>query len=562
MIRRIEAVALKALIHSGRELALIDVREHGQYGEGHLFYAVSMPYSRLELELARLVPRKTVQVVLVDEASARVAERARLRMLAVGYHDVLILDGGIEAWQAAGYQCFAGVNVPSKAFGEIAEAVFHTPHLSARDLHARLASGESMVVIDGRPLSEHQKMHIPGARCCPNGELALRIHEIVPDPKTTVVLHCAGRTRSIIGAQTLIKLGLPNPVYALENGTQGWALAGFALEHGPDRRFAALPIPSPQAPRVEAAKVWSEQLGIVSIDMNQFFVMQKDSSRTTLLCDVRTAEEFAQGRLADALHTPGGQLIQATDQFIAVRGARLVLYDSDNLRAKVVACWLHLLGWEVYVLKHAERFLKPDVLTQSREYDSIDMQVEMKSKVLTLGDTYSSIKARTIAQAQRLINSQTLADRLLSEPRDRLLLIDVRPSMSFRRAHLSQAVWSIRPRLESLLETFVQAPAEVILLAEDLGVAELAALECEAWFAARKRDPLIFVCTEGPAHWEASGLRLMQSASQPSDSDCIDYLFFTHDRHDGNLDAARQYLAWELALTQQIDQAERAAFRL
>jgi rhodanese-related sulfurtransferase len=109
--------------------------------------------------------------------------------------------------------------VPSKTFGELLEHKRHTPRITAEELHRLMASGEPFVIVDGRPFSEYQKMNIPGGICCPNGELALRIGEIVPDPSTTIVVNCAGRTRSIIGAETLIALGVPNPVMALENGT-------------------------------------------------------------------------------------------------------------------------------------------------------------------------------------------------------------------------------------------------------------------------------------------------------------------------------------------------------
>ena len=97
---------------------------------------------------------------------------------------------------------------------------------------------ENFVIVDGRPFAEYRKMSIPGGICCPNGELALRIQDIAPDPRTKIVVNCAGRTRSIIGAQTLLDLGVPNPVYALENGTQGWFLAGLELEHGAQRHYA------------------------------------------------------------------------------------------------------------------------------------------------------------------------------------------------------------------------------------------------------------------------------------------------------------------------------------
>ena len=70
-------------------------------------------------------------------------------------------------------------------------------------------SGDDIVIVDGRTFAEFQKMSIPGGICCPNGELALRIGDLVPDPKTKIIINCAGRTRSIIGAQTLIDFGDP-----------------------------------------------------------------------------------------------------------------------------------------------------------------------------------------------------------------------------------------------------------------------------------------------------------------------------------------------------------------
>jgi rhodanese-related sulfurtransferase len=75
-----------------------------------------------------------------------------------------------------------------------------------------------------------------------------------------------------------------------------------------------------------------------------------DAQRTLFLCDVRSPEEFAQGSLPGAQHTPGGQLIQATDQYVGVRKARLVLFDNDGMRALTVASWLRQLGHDASVL--------------------------------------------------------------------------------------------------------------------------------------------------------------------------------------------------------------------
>src|SRR5690625_4654930 len=232
-IPKLSAKDLKRLLYLNdcAELALIDVREHGQYGEGHLYFAVSIPYSRLECEIERLVPRKSTLIVLYCDAE-RVALKSAVKLKNFGYEKILILNGGIRSWVQAGYEIFAGVNVPSKTFGEYVEKELKTPSISAKELRDKIDGNENIVVLDGRPYSEYQNMNIPGAHSCPNSELALFADAFLKDENTSVIINCAGRTRSIIGAQTLINLGLGNKVFALENGTQGWFLNDYQLNHG------------------------------------------------------------------------------------------------------------------------------------------------------------------------------------------------------------------------------------------------------------------------------------------------------------------------------------------
>ncbi|HEX9685867.1 MAG TPA: rhodanese-like domain-containing protein, partial [Burkholderiales bacterium] len=222
MIKSVTARQLKAMLRDGGEIAVLDVREAGQFGESHLLLATPLPYSRLELHAGALVPRTSTRVIVCDDGVLGVAGRAARRLGALGYTDVSVLDGGTRGWAAAGYGLFAGVNVPSKAFGELVEHACHTPRVTVRELARMRAAGEDVVILDGRPWAEYQKMSIPGGICCPNAELPYRLSGMVTNPKTRIVVNCAGRTRSIIGAQTLINFGIPNPVAALENGTQGW----------------------------------------------------------------------------------------------------------------------------------------------------------------------------------------------------------------------------------------------------------------------------------------------------------------------------------------------------
>ena len=66
----IDAPTLKAMIREtgtdGAELALLDVRESGQFGADHMLHAIPCPYSILETRVLSLVPRKSVRMVLID----------------------------------------------------------------------------------------------------------------------------------------------------------------------------------------------------------------------------------------------------------------------------------------------------------------------------------------------------------------------------------------------------------------------------------------------------------------------------------------------------------------
>ena len=233
---------LHALLQGHTPFALLDVREAGEYNSTHIPGACWLPRRRLEFQVRDAVPFPGVPVVLCDDDGRR-ATLAAATVEAMGYGNTAILAGGINAWVNAGLPTEWGMNVPSKDFGERVEIERDVAEISADDLYARLDAGEPTVILDSRTPEEYQRFAIPGGRSVPGGELALRITDIAQesDPDAAIVVNCAGRTRSIIGARTLQRMGVPN-VYALTNGTAGWTLAGYELERGADR--VGLPAPS------------------------------------------------------------------------------------------------------------------------------------------------------------------------------------------------------------------------------------------------------------------------------------------------------------------------------
>lgn len=520
--KRVSATQLKSMLHDGEELALLDVREAGQFGESHLLFATPLPYSRLELDIGALVPRKSARIVLCDDGALGVAERAATRLRNIGYTDVALLDGGTGAWAAAGYTLFAGVNVPSKLFGELVEHSYHTPRVSVNELARMQSAGEDVVVIDGRPYSEYRRMNIPGGICCPNAELPYRIREIVKNPQTKIVVNCAGRTRSILGAQTLINFGMPNPVFALENGTQGWVLADLELERGAERRYPDRVEPS-ALPELQAqAQKLMQRHSVSSVSEDDLQGWLEDPNRTTYLIDVRTAEEFAAGTVAGAVHAPGGQLIQATDQWVGIRNARIVLIDSERVRAPVVASWLKQLGCDVYVLE-----------------DGIAARVR------------GPFKSEPALPDLRKIPPAQLAAESSSE---RFTIFDLRPSMSYRAAHIPNSRWGIRPTLAAAANGL---HTELVLVADDPDVARAAAVDL---LEAGHEEVLLL--DGGLEAWTRAGYSTESTTDTPPDQECIDYLFFVHDRHAGNREAMKQYLAWETGLIAQLDEQDKGLFRV
>ena len=198
--RLISAADLNTVLQGDDEVALLDAREELSFGQAHILYASCMPLSRLEVLAPAMVPRRSTRIVVCD-AGEGYAERAAERLLHFGYADVSILDGGIDAWREAGLEIFSGVNVPSKAFGEFVEVEYETPSVSADELQEIMDKGENMVVLDSRPMVEYHARNIPTGICVPGAELAYRVHDVAPSADTMVVVNCAGRTRSIIGAQ-------------------------------------------------------------------------------------------------------------------------------------------------------------------------------------------------------------------------------------------------------------------------------------------------------------------------------------------------------------------------
>ena len=332
----------------GSEIALIDVREEQEFAQGHPLFAAQIPLRRIDEEARWRIPRLDTPVVVYDNGEG-LARKAAVRLEALGYTDVRELEGGLSGWHEAGYELFEDVNSYSKAFGELVEHRRHTPSLPAEEVQALIREKADIKILDARRYDEYNTMSIPTGTSVPGAELALRARTIAPDPDTTIIVNCAGRTRSIIGAQSLVNAGVPNKVYALRNGTIGWTLAGQELETGQTRAAPEVDAAAAQEARAHARDV-AYRAGVKQIGWEELEALKADAARTLYLYDVRQPREYESGHLPGFRNAQGGQLVQETDHNAPVRGARIVVTDPTGVRADMTASWLAQLGWEVYVL--------------------------------------------------------------------------------------------------------------------------------------------------------------------------------------------------------------------
>ena len=520
MIPAIAPTTLKAWLRDGEELAILDAREEGEFGAAHLFWAVPCPLSQAELRAPRLLPRRGVRVVCTDGGAGH-AERLAAVLAGLGYSDVHVLEGGVPAWAASGFEVFSGVNVPSKAFGEWVEHHYGTPSIAAEELAALQASGADMIVVDSRTPAEFRNMSIPGAISVPGGELAYRVPSLVAREQTLVVVNCAGRTRSIMGAESLRQAGITNRVVALRNGTMGWELAGFACEHGKSARYPD-GTPPDAADSAARARRFAAAQGVRMLDEAGLAALRADAARSTYLFDVRDAAEFAAGHLPGASHAPGGQLVQTTDAWVAVRHARIVLCDDTCTRAAMTAGWLRQLGgWEVFVLEGG------------------------------LGGALERPPPPALPEATPRIPAEELAARLAAGS---ACVVDLARSVAFRAGHIPGAIWGVRTRLDQVAPR-LPAGRLVAIAAPDPALAALAVEELRALVAA----PVV-VLEGGTQAWKAAGFPLTADRTDPPDEACVDAYLRPYERNHGVEAAMQAYLSWEVELVQQIARDGDARF--
>ena len=411
---------------------MIDVREVGEYNSAHIPGSSNIPRRQIEFLMTRAAPYPGVEMVICDDDGQRAAMAADT-LQEMGYRRVAVLDGGLNHWFTQGYSTEWGTNVPSKAFGEKMEVVHHLSLMDATELHERMEGGDPLLVLDARTPQEHQSFCVPGGRSLPAGEMALRITDIRKEmgPEVTVLVHCAGRTRSIIGARTLQRMGIEN-VYALKNGTAGWMLAGYPLERGSDR----LELPQVTPDGLAAAEKYTALLarddGVEMLDLAALMtMMERLQEETIYFVDVRTEKEYRQGHIPGFGWFPGGQAVQRSDEVTVVKNCPLVFCCDRRARAVSTASWYRQMGFEeVYVVEGGT--------------------TQWETSGRTLEDSSAGTEPFGLEAAKRTV-APISAPQL--KARESGLTLFVETSRDFAGAHVPGSYWVPRGWLEFQIES-------------------------------------------------------------------------------------------------------------
>ena len=518
---KITPETVRSWISDKEEVAFIDVREIGQHTNGHPFFSISIPYSLFEFNIKILVPNKQTRVILIDNNNG-ISDLVYNIAHQMGYSNISIIEGGVEEWVSAGYKLFDGINVPSKSFGELIEKYFHTPSITAKELAQKQKNNENYIVIDGRPFLEYNKMSIPKSICCPNAELFYRVSSYIKDINTEIIINCAGRTRSIIGAQTLIDFGIKNKVKALENGTQGWFLSELSLEHNKNKYLEVLPNDIETQQLQNKVLKLTNDLNIDLIDLKKAQELIIDKKKSTFIFDVTTSKTIST-KPGTIMNVPGGQLIQATDKYIGVWKATVILVDDgDLIRAGTTSFWLKKMGYEVYILK--EGLLKAQTLKFTKEIDH---------KLIDLD----------------FINLEDLVKI------KKQILYDIRSSKDFCKMRIKNSIWLNRAHL---YREKIKTDDPIIIITDNLEKASLIVKDLKQ----KDKGAIIKVYKWSQNEITSYPSLIDVTIETLSKQNNIDFNFHTHMRHDGNKEHAKQYLEWEINLVSKMDKQELSFFKL
>ncbi len=494
-----------ALYESAQPFALIDSRERREHVNGHWFGSTNIPLSVLATQISRLIPCHDFPIHLLDWQDTPSGAAAE-SLAALGYHKVRRCP--TRRPDSFGDGFVKGEYDWSKAFGEV---VAHSCGLTEITPQEYLAHHKHANLFDVRPTAEYSQFTIPGSQSLPNS-LLLANTQALTRTGNTALLHCAGRTRSIIGACTLKAAGYSGPFAIFKGGTQAWQLDGLAREFNAQRLFAQ------ESENAEPVKDFLSQWNIHYRELNnnslEDFIAEHAQAH---LFDVSDDAATGQTMTHRIIKVSGTNLIQQTDRSIARYHVPVILFDhGSGSRAAFAAYWLQMMGYQVSVV-----YLDTALTMAPQETDTTANQ----------------------PASFHVLNTDQLLQQLASGSK----VLDFRPSKSYASAHLIGSHWK---NISQTLAITAQNNRPVTVIGNHLSHATDTAtlLHGHGWQV------------HGIYGWNKSDIDPAHTGTG-APADPVDQSALFAGRHHGNMQDSRDYLAWEEALPGQIDQTIHQQWR-
>lgn len=433
----IDADQLRDELAHGSNFAFIDVNERGEYIVGHIPSAVNIERGTFDDRLSTLVPGKDTQLLLTCADGRRSTSAARVASQ-LGYTKIAVLSGGNAGWIAAGHELEFGDNTFGKRYGEQVLAQSGVELVSPEELDSLQQAGD-VVIFDVR--MEHEYLdegHLQGAINTPGAHVAPYVFALRENAESdfTVVLNCAGRTRSIIAAEKLMQLGVEN-VVALRNGTMAWLLADRELNVGHTATRSIDVSAQAQTSLREAVQQLAATEGVPSISVADLH-RSLDERQPIFVLDVRSREEAEQNILPGAQWCPEGQLTNFLDNFVAVRDATIVCYSNNQTRAILSARTLRGMGC-------------PNAVWLEGGFDAW----------VAAGNPATQLPAAPEWDDPSFIEVESLGEELPHE------VVDIRRMSAFMSGHIPGSVYIPHGLLEFDAPARITAGAPVLVISDD-----------------------------------------------------------------------------------------------
>ena len=316
------------LLQQPQRITLIDVRDRKAYVDEHPIFAVNAPLDSIELQIERLFGNELgIALIIGDDstltywAASVIADTTCLTPR--------IIDGGFDAWKNHHLPVWGGEYTPSKAFGEWAEATGDIKNIKPEDA----IKTPPQYQFDVRPFAEYQKFSLPNSIHCPTGRLgALSISN------SSIYLHCAGRTRGIIAAQTLTDQDFKGSIYCITGGTQGWELAGgarsFNNQQSADNFFS-----EDTMAKHTNNLIKKFNLPVATKDCESRWAKSENYFRIITVSEDLTTDHAISPTT----------LIQCTDQYLGTHNLPVIVQGPNRLDCAVSVLWLRRMGWDAFL---------------------------------------------------------------------------------------------------------------------------------------------------------------------------------------------------------------------